>query len=278
MNPKVILVPFSSHDQDGAALEYAFHLAASYEASVQAWHIAPDPETIATSYAYEPMVIYPEASIREMKDANEISRRDAEEKFLSMARSAKAKKASFHSTVGLAADIIAVRGRVVDLIVVGRTDERINGDGLINGALFGSGHPMILIPPDSQTKKINGDILISWNGSLEAAHAVAFALPYMKHGKIWVLTEIEEELGSSSLTIEDLVGYLSLHNISVDKAMIHMRETSSLPASILNTARTLNVDMIVMGAWGHSRIREYIFGGVTHFMLHHADIPILMAH
>jgi nucleotide-binding universal stress UspA family protein len=57
-----------------------------------------------------------------------------------------------------------------------------------------------------------------------------------------------------------------------------MDEGSPLGAAILNTARMIDADMIVMGAWSHSRIREYIIGGVTDYMIHNADLPVLMAH
>jgi len=253
-----------------------FNLAKMFDARVEGWHIAPDPENIIVPYAaYGVMPVYPEASIREMETSNEESRKIAETKFLLTVKQMKANNASFHSTVGSTEEILAVRGRIADLIVMPRTDENVNYTNAAQGAVFGSGRPVLLIPPGKHVKKFSGKFLIAWNGSREAARAVAFALPYMRHNKVSILTNQEGK--KFPLSASDLKPYLRHHDIHAE-ILDHMDEGSPLGAAILNTARMIDADMIVMGAWSHSRIREYIIGGVTDYMIHNADLPVLMAH
>lgn len=276
MPPKIILVPYSGHDQDQAALDYAFNLAEMFDAYVDGWHIAPDPENIVAPYAaYGTMPVYPEASIRETEKINEESRRAAEAKFSLTAKKMKTGKASFHSAIGRAEEILAVRGRVADLIVMPRTDENVNYTSAAEGALFGSGRPVLLVPPAKEVKKLNGKALIAWNGSREAAHTVAFALPYMTHNKVSILTN--QEGREFPLSADDLKTYLNHQGIEAE-ILTYMDEGAPLGAAILNTGRMIDAGMIVMGAWSHSRLREYILGGVTDYMLHNADIPVFMAH
>ena len=278
MSPKIILVPYSGHDQDQAALNYALSLAESFDAHVEGWHIAPDPENIIVPYAaYGAMPVYPEASIREMEKTNEESRKAAEARFTLAAEKMKANNASFHSAVGRVEEILAVRGRVADLIVMPRRDEFINYTNVAEGALFGSGRPVLLVPPGEDVKKFNGKVLIAWNGSREAAHAVAFALPFLMHNKVSILTEQAGESKSFPLSAEDLAQYLRRHGIELN-ILSDLERKAEIAPFILETAKSINAGMIVMGAWSHSRLREYILGGVTDYMLHNADLPVFMAH
>lgn len=274
--PKTILVPYSGHDQDQATLDYAFNLAKICDARVEGLYIASDPENIIIPYAaYGAMPVYPEASIRELKKINEESRKAAETMFMQAAKQEKMDKASFHSIIGNAEEILAVQGRLADLIVMSRTDENINYTNAAEGALFGSGRPVLLVPPGKDVKKFSSKIMIAWNGSREAAHAVAFALPYMERNKVLILTNQEGK--AFPLSAADLRIYLKKHDIEAE-ILTRMDDGVPLGAAILNTARMVNAGMIVMGAWSHSRLREYILGGVTDYMLHHADVPVFMAH
>ncbi|MGZ9096828.1 MAG: universal stress protein [Micavibrio sp.] len=276
IGPKIILVPYSGHVRDQAALDYAFNLAEMFDAHVDGWHIAPNPENIIMPYAaYGALPVYPETNIRETEKTNEENRKAAEAKFSIAAKKMKMDKSSFHSAIGRAEDIIAVRGRVADLIVMPRTDENVSYTNAVEGALFGSGRPVLLVPPGKEVKKFNGKVLIAWNGSREAAHAVAFSLPYLTHNKVSILTDQEGK--EFPLSADDLKTYLKHQDIQAE-IVTYMDEGSPLGAAILNTAKMIDADMIVMGAWSHSRIREYILGGVTDYMLHNADLPVFMAH
>ncbi|MBU6474457.1 MAG: universal stress protein [Alphaproteobacteria bacterium] len=277
MDPKTILVPFSGSSEDQSVLRYAFSLAEAHDAAVEALHVLPDPERADMSYAYGDVMFYPETAADEMREANAARRRAAEEKFSVIARGIRAQKALFHAVIGDVGETIAARGRVSDLIVMGKGGNDAP-DMPVDAAIFGSGRPVLLLPPESHDGKFGDSVLVAWNGSKEAAQAVAFAMPYMRRKRVWVLTEREEEAGEFPLSLEDLTRYLQQHGIKAEKAPMNIRNGVPLPESILDAARTLRVGMIVMGAWGHSRLREYILGGVTRFMLESADVPLFLMH
>lgn len=276
MNPRVILVSYRNPDQDQAALEYAFNLAEIYDARVEGWHISPNPENAFSPYAvYGAIPVYPDSALREMEKVNEENRKAAKLRFTATAKNVKDNIATFHTATGSSEYILAEMGRVADLIILARTDENVSYTNAINGALFGSGRPVLLIPPEKDGQKFNGKILIAWNGSREAARAVSSSLPYLMHNTVSILTDQEgEDIQPSA---EDLKKYLNLHEIKA-KILPYMDEGSPLGAAILNTARMIDAGMIVMGGWSHSRVREYILGGVTDYMLHHADVPVFMVH
>jgi nucleotide-binding universal stress UspA family protein len=278
MEPKVIFVPFSDIDKEQAALGYAFALAKLYDGRVEGCHISPDPQTIVLPYApYGALMAYPDSIIKEVENSNAENRKRAEAGFFRIVDEVKAKDASFQAVTGVAGDVVAIQGRIADLIIITRTDENVSSMDIVGDALFGSGRPLLLVPPENRAKTFDGTILIAWNGSREAARSVAFALPYLARGNVWILTESNSMSRKVSLSANDLANYLKRHGIEA-KIVANPDKASSLPDSILNTAKTVNADMIVMGAWSHSRMREYVFGGVTEFMLHHADIPLFMAH
>lgn len=273
--PKIILVSYSGHEQDSAALDHAFNLAETYDARVEAWHTVLDPQAIIFPYAAYGMPVYPESCILEMEKINEKSRKEAEARFRQKAGERKLENCSFHSAIGNTADILSARARVCDLVVMPRTDENVNFTNAATGILFGSGKPVLLVPPGEKTKKFDGKVLIAWNGSREAGHAVASSLPYLAHSKVSILSKKEGKKDAASA--EDLKAYLKDHGIDAE-ILSNMDGGSPLGAAILNTARMMDASLIVMGAWGHSRIREYILGGVTEYMLHNADCPVFMAH
>ena len=186
--------------------------------------------------------------------------------------------ASLHISIGHADKIIGVRGRLADLIVMSRTpDTNPIYSEAVTAALFQTGRPVLLIPPGEAAKPLNGNTIIAWNGSREAVHAVTAALPFMEHGKVWAVTGENDDWNSSPIMPQELASYLKLHNIHAETLLPWINHTP-LPEVILGSAQKLNAGLIVMGAFGHSRMREMVMGGVTGYMLKAANVPILMAH
>ncbi len=279
MSPKVITVPYVEHRQDQSALEYALHLARIYDSHVQGIHVVPEPEIDNFSIpvlAYGPMPYVPESAVIDIRKANERRRKEAESAFAKTVKNLHVKNVAFYSQKGIIEDVVVSMARVSDLVIMPRTNENIYYNESANGVLFGSGCPVLLVPPDCKYR-FNGKILIAWNDSREAANAVARALPYMEGNQVFIMTEEENKSRKNYTTTRDLKQFLERHDINVD-LIPSLKKESSVPVSILNTALTLDAGMIVMGAWGHNRFHEFITGGVTDYMLHHADMPIFMVH
>lgn len=174
--------------------------------------------------------------------------------------------------------IVRHAARLADLIVVARPAKRSQDrfDLAFGTALLESGRPIILMPPKTPADTAFRRILIAWNGSSEAARAVAASLPLLNEAEdvvVFTASEGSVEPGAA----QELVDYLKWHGVN---AAIHetARKANSVETALLGAAKRTRADVLVMGAYTHSRLRELIFGGVTRHMLSHAPLPVLMSH
>lgn len=284
-------MPFNGNDYELAALKTAFALAKRWNAHVAVWHALPDPEEIITVYSSFFMgvpYLPDESSYAELLKLNEKSRKETSYKFAKAAEESgitcsdqpekNKPSASFHTTVEHAGKIITTHGRLSDLIVISRNPaQNLVYDEIIHTALFDTGRPILLVPPGSDIKPLNEKVLIAWNGSSEAIHAVTAALPFLKSGNVNVLTGESDSWSGPAIMPQDLADYLEKHDIQAEVLMPWINGNSPAPV-ILNSAKKVGAGLIVMGAYSHSRMREMIMGGVTAHMLKHSDVPIFMMH
>ena len=183
---------------------------------------------------------------------------------------------------------IGLQGRFADLIVMERPagSHDFTGGVLFNeaveSALMDSGRPVIFVP--SEVTRLpppeTWAAMIAWNGSAEATRAVGNAIPLLvaaKMVKIFCGTEAEKPSRCSSDDMKQFQRYLSLQVISAD---FQPSSVTSADAGkrILTEAAKVDAELLVMGAFTHSRIREFILGGATKYVLTHAHIPVLMTH
>ncbi|MGI9317623.1 MAG: universal stress protein, partial [bacterium] len=123
-------------------------------------------------------------------------------------------------------------------------------------------------------------VLIAWDGSREAAQAVRGAMPFLyQASEIFVLTAHrgDDDQEAMDQINQRLLSFLGVHDVEAGSFMVQQEGVSS-GKSILKQSAAINADLIVMGAYGHSRFREIILGGATRYMLQHAGIPVLFAH
>ncbi len=147
---------------------------------------------------------------------------------------------------------------------------------MLNAALFDTGRPVLVTPPETP-ELVGTKVAIAWNGRTEATRAVAAALPFLQNaGKVVILTT-ETDRTPSSVAME-LADYLACHHIEADTWVFARRGDTPVAEALLRECTALNIDLLVMGAFSHSRMRELILGGVTRYVLAKAQIPILMAH
>ncbi len=175
------------------------------------------------------------------------------------------------------AQTLGERGRIFDLIVVGRS-----GDALIapysqvtESALFDSGRPVLIAPQDAP-KSIGNAVLVAWNGASESARAVALALPFLHAAGDVLVLEVD---GGSvpGPDAQDLRTYLTRHGISSQSKTL-AQDGAETGQVILDEAASFGADLIIKGAYTHSRLRQMIFGGATKHLLAASPIPVLMAH
>jgi nucleotide-binding universal stress UspA family protein len=176
---------------------------------------------------------------------------------------------------GSQTELVAQLGRLADLIIVPRPARVSPPPRTIDAALRETGRPVLMIPP-GPVDSIGDRIAIGWNGSKEAAQAVAAARPALREaGAITVLTT--EKRQNRRPSGNDLLTYLSCHGISATLSIMDTR-SRTVPEALLTNARELDADLLVLGGYSRHRLREVIMGGVTRHLLTESNIPIFMVH
>ncbi|NVD39925.1 universal stress protein [Ensifer sp. HO-A22] len=188
---------------------------------------------------------------------------------------------TMYTEVAWADDEIGGRARYADLTLVG--DGLIEDPELrsrvIDGALFQSARPVLIIPKGKAATLAPKKVVLAWDSGFEAARAAREALDILAGADEVYVTMVDPSASYGRNGEEpgaDVAGYLVRHGISVD--VLRLPSEGRSICEVLNRyAQDASVDLIVMGAYGHSRMRERVFGGVTQSMLETATVPVLMA-
>jgi nucleotide-binding universal stress UspA family protein len=182
-------------------------------------------------------------------------------------------------------DVIAMtklHARYADLTVVGQGRDITNAPYDLNflpeELALGVGRPIVVVPRYGTFEKVGERILVAWNGSREATRAVHDALPLLQRAsKVTILSINPESDSGPRVPSADIALHLARHGVAAEAA-----STPGLDMGVgdflLSRAADLSVDLIVMGAYGHSRVREMVLGGVTRHMLQNMTVPVLMSH
>ncbi|MPY73823.1 MAG: hypothetical protein GEU87_06160 [Alphaproteobacteria bacterium] len=173
--------------------------------------------------------------------------------------------------------VVGRDGRLHDVLVLlssaGQDDAR--GEQTIQRALFESGRPVLIVPRDKAVKALKR-IAIFWNGSKEAARAVEAAMPLLRHANAVDVMWVEEDVEGDAVQT-GLAGYLAWHGVAAS-AKPFQPGKRFIGELLMDEAAKASMDLIVMGGYSHSRLREFILGGVTQHMLENATLPVLAAH
>jgi len=169
-----------------------------------------------------------------------------------------------------------------DLVVVERP--QLNPDapvgwGTVSRTVFGASAPVVVVPDSAKVGAVGRRIAVAWNRSREAALAIRGALPLLARAESVQVFEGdpgESPLGLRYLPALDLRTWLARHGIMATHTAFGAR--SEHGAALLDAAHAMDADLIVMGAWGHSRIAELVLGGTTRHLFQHSDLPLLVAH
>ncbi len=169
-----------------------------------------------------------------------------------------------------------------DLIVVAQSHEDMYGklDDMPSRVTTEAGRPTLIIPHVGSYKSIGKHVVVAWNGSREAARAAFDAMPFLKTAqsvRILAIDPVCRE-GYDSIALGDEIAVvLARHNVKAEVTVTH-RGDVSIGDELLNRLADEGCDLLVMGCYGHSRLRETLFGGVTQSLLEHMTAPVLMAH
>lgn len=177
---------------------------------------------------------------------------------------------------GAPAQLLVDRSRLCDLIVLSLTDSRDDGPmSIVADVAIHARAPVLAVPKESRGLEAGGTALVAWNGALEAAHALRLSLPMLaRASKVEIVTVTEDR---AEFPATDACEYLARHGIG---SQLHEwpGEGSRVSDAIADAARVLGAAYVVMGAYGHSRLREAVLGGVTRELLRDSPVPLLLGH
>lgn len=185
--------------------------------------------------------------------------------------------ASWGVVKGVASEVVATRGGAYDMVLVGRPqpDRSTVAELAAEAALFRTGRPVLIAPPQTP-KSIGEAIVIGWNRSASSARAVSAALPFLELARSVTIVSVKTG-AKQGPSPEEIAKYLSWHEVQAE--VVELEPDHRLVGEVLlEEGERVNADLVVMGAYSHSRLRELILGGVTRHVLQNADVPVLMAH
>jgi nucleotide-binding universal stress UspA family protein len=259
------------------ASDYAISVADAFRAHV-----------FGIAFAYEPILPpsimggLPPEIIEEQRAEGESAAAALIAKFEESARRAglSAQSRMMPSSFAGAADLFGQVARRFDLSVVRQAepDTVAPQDLIIEAALFESGRPVLVVPYIQREGLKLDRVLVCWDASRNAARAIADAMPFLRRSKaIDVVVVATERPKSDEIPGADIAHHLARHELEIDLKRIVAGGTD-VASTILSYAADAGADFIVMGGYGHSRLREFILGGATRGILSAMTVPTLMSH
>jgi nucleotide-binding universal stress UspA family protein len=196
--------------------------------------------------------------------------------------------ARFIEFTGRLADVVERASRLSDLVIFAeaRPDDSSTAMVTIEAALVNAGRPVLIAPADIKANDFARSVAIAWDGSVEAAHAVSAALPFLTlASKVSILTVRTAPKqasagaggGSGANAGAGLMDYLALHGVHAAEHILEP-QGRTVGLTLLEAALDGGAGLLIMGGYGHSRLREFILGGTTRHILTHAMLPVLMSH
>ena len=285
---KTILVPATGSDRDDAVFASALTVARAFAAHLEFLHVRPDAAATAVAMASDgggaTMVgglinrLEEEASQREEK-AKQLFESFCQREGLAlrdMPPDPPGPSAQWCREIGAEPYWVAEYGRAADLLVIGRPgrDEGVSLD-TVEGALIDSGRPL-LIPPAVPLTTLPETIAIAWKATPQAARALTAASPFLSMAKQIVVLTVAEGQRAHEEEADRLMAGLQWQGVPV--SVRHLRPQAHGAADTLLATAAEHAALVVMGGYGHSRLREWIFGGFTLHVLRGAEVPVLMAH
>ena len=269
MSYKTILAILDTVDNTTAVADFAFAIAAQTNAHVIGLHA----ETVAVVPLVAPMEIPDPVAVQALQDMARSQTVEIERIFR---RKAEVEGASFEwrslaSSTGYGTAPLIESARSADLLIVSQADPSKPSDSHVDvdNFLFESGRPVLMIPFVLRRPKPIKRVLIAWNGSKEAARATFDALPILQAAdevEVFSVDPVDNALQSAAVAGAEIAGALARHGVKVTLATSQSADKSA-SSVIENRLSDSSIDLLVMGAYTHSRLWQMIFGGTTRTLL-----------
>lgn len=267
-----IIVAVDPGEQAAARVTLAAHLARRLDArliGVAAW--GPDyprglgETSVPTGYGVEEIR---QKALDELKEAEEAFRLAAEPAELTEWRSELMETVTF----------LAEQSRVADLVVVGRqgANDRPHLVAAVGpgDALMALGRPVLVVPRGVERLSASR-VVVAWKNTMQSRRAISDAMSFLKLAEAVQVVQVTND--SDRVELDDVVAYLGLHGVKAE-GVLKASNGGGTAETLLDAAETFKADLIVSGAFGYSRLREWFFGGVTRNLLDHSPVCCLMSH
>ncbi|HKM73021.1 MAG TPA: universal stress protein [Stellaceae bacterium] len=281
MSYKDLLVVLDSGTASRGRIELAAALAERFAAHLVGLYPLAVPEAPRHLGYYDPALLDP--FFRELREkAQEVS--DTERAAFEHAAGLRGLSAEWRVVAAGAGSDPAVHARYVDLTILGQLDPDRGDAELIRPrpeqVTLASGRPILVVPYAGHFETVGRRVLIGWNATREATRAVSDAMPLLTGADVVTVLTIDAREGPDAhgeLPGADISLHLARHGV---KAEVERTVSAGIPAGdvLLSRAADLGADLLVIGAYGHSRVRELLLGGATRSILQSMTVPVLMSH
>ncbi|HEX7970346.1 MAG TPA: universal stress protein [Stellaceae bacterium] len=268
---KDILIHVDTSPAYSRRLRLAIALAQRCDAALIGAYVLPSPDvmTLASDGTTTAALAAYLASLEQEATA-------AEDRFRAML-SNEGLRGEWRKGRGSVAACLADWARAADLVVLGQEDPDLAlALDAPEDVILGCGRPVLVVPYAGEFDRVGEQALVGWNGSPEATRAVHDALPLLAMSKATTILSVDPDEDEAERS-EELVRHLARHGLRAAAETQESRERAVADV-LMSEAGALGCDLIVMGAYGHSRLHETILGGVTRDMLRRMTLPVLMAH
>ncbi|MGA7432145.1 MAG: universal stress protein [Xanthobacteraceae bacterium] len=274
---KDIVVNLSVTKGGGPASDYAVSIAGAMNAHLAGVAFVYDPIVPVSATGYIPAEV-----IERQQADNEADAKAAIDRFNQATKRAgvAAEPLTITASLAGAGEQFGRIARRFDLAVVGQAEPETStiDDIIAETTLFESGRPMIVVPYIQKAPLKLDNVMVCWDGSRQAARAIGDAMPLLaKAGKVEIVIIADEPGQEDEIAGVDMGQHLARHGLKVDLERIPRGDVDVADA-LLSYAADSGADFLVMGGYGHSRLREFVLGGVTRSILRSMTVPTLMAH
>lgn len=179
--------------------------------------------------------------------------------------------------------LVALHARYADLVVLGQPQPggaTPLAAEVLEAALFGSGRPLLVVPYAGRFDSLGQNVLVGWNASAQASRALHDALPLLEGAARTTVLAVNPRRGPDGHGAEpgaDIARHLARHGLVVEAEQVVAPEIAEAD-TLLNRAAELGADLLVLGGYGHNRLRELVLGGVTRRLLREMTVPVLLSH
>ena len=274
---KDIVVNLTTGADGGPAGDYAVSVADAFSAHLAGVAFVYDPIVPVSGTGYVPAEL-----IETQQLDNRNSAKAAIDKFTATASrvGVSAEPITLAASLAGAGDHFGRLARRFDLAIVGQSapDSGSVEEIIAEATLFESGHPLIVVPYIQKAPLKLDLVMVCWDGSRPAARAIADATPFLAKAKRAELVIVSNERGKQDeIAGADMGQHLARHGLKVE---VKRMDSGSVDVAdvLLSHAADSGADFIVMGGYGHSRLREFVLGGVTHSIMRTMTVPVLMSH